>query len=510
LTTYVSEDVAWSAANALRFDLTRHCLKLDPSFFKRYTSGELIERIDGDVNALSNFFSQMVIHILGNLLLLAGVLILLFWEDWRIGLALLVFALAALFILIRIRTLAIPYWVQVREMSATFFGFLSELLGATEDIQANGARSYAMFRFHQLARAWLPIQVRAGVMGSALRMTAVAVFALGTVTAFVAGGLLWRRGAITLGTVYLIFYYTELLRQPIEQIRHQFEDLQQAEGSLIRIEELRAKRSRLVEGAGAELPAGPLALEFRDVSFGYEEPETVLRNISFRLEPGQVLGLLGRTGSGKTTLARLALRLYDPSQGEVRLGEVALPDLKLATLRRHIGMVTQEVQLFQASVRDNLTFFNPAISDEQLRSVLADLELTSWLNDLPDGLDTILQAEGSNLSAGQAQLLAFGRVFLTDPGLIVLDEASSRLDPATERRIERAIDKLLYGPRRTGIIIAHRLPTLQRVDQILVLKEGRILEYGSRAQLAAEPHSHFSQLLQTGLTVEEAAEVSLR
>jgi ABC-type multidrug transport system fused ATPase/permease subunit len=227
------------------------------------------------------------------------------------------------------------------------------------------------------------------------------------------------------------------------------------------------------------------------------------------MEPGQVLGLVGRTGSGKTTLARLALRLYDPTQGEVCLGGVALPGLKLATLRRHIGVVTQEVQLFQASVRDNLTFFNPAISDDHLGSVLADLDLTSWLNDLPDGLDTILQAGGSNLSAGQAQLLAFGRAFLTHPGLIILDEASSRLDPATERRIERAIDKLLYAPRRTGIIIAHRLTTLQRVDQILILKDGRILEYGPRAQLAADPDSHFSQLLQTGLSVDEAAEAIL-
>jgi ABC-type multidrug transport system fused ATPase/permease subunit len=209
------------------------------------------------------------------------------------------------------------------------------------------------------------------------------------------------------------------------------------------------------------------------------------------------LGLLGRTGSGKTTLARLLLRLYDPTGGEIRLGGVQPAAAHLRHLRQRVGMVTQDVQLFQGNIRDNLTFFNPHISDDRLLAILAGLGLSEWLQGLPRGLETEVEPEGRSLSAGQAQLLAFARVFLADPGLVILDEASARLDPATERLIERAVDKLLEN--RTGIIIAHRLATVDRADEILLLEDGRIVEYGERVALAGNPASRFYGLLQTGL-----------
>jgi ATP-binding cassette subfamily B protein len=226
----------------------------------------------------------------------------------------------------------------------------------------------------------------------------------------------------------------------------------------------------------------------------------VLDDLTFRLEPGAVLGLLGRTGSGKTTIARLLFRFYDPTNGVIRLGGVDTRTITLANLRQRVGIVTQSVQLFQATVRDNLTFFDSSISDERILQVIHDLGLDGWLAALGDGLDTQLSAGGGGLSAGEAQLLAFTRVFLQDPGLVILDEASSRLDPATERLIERAVDRLLTG--RTGIIIAHRLATVQRADAIMILEEGRIAEYGQRVALASAAESRFSRLLRTGL--EEA------
>ncbi|MFP4396333.1 MAG: ATP-binding cassette domain-containing protein, partial [Anaerolineales bacterium] len=205
----------------------------------------------------------------------------------------------------------------------------------------------------------------------------------------------------------------------------------------------------------------------------------------------------GRTGSGKTTLARLLMRLYDPTEGRVCLGGLPLTTTTRHDVRRRVALVTQEVQLFRASVRDNLTFFNPQIADTEIIAVLRQLGLDAWLASLPDGLDTELSADGGGLSAGEAQLLAFARVFLFDPSLVILDEASSRLDPATERQIERAIDMLLTG--RTGVIIAHRLHTVQRADEVLILEEGRIREHGPRAALAADPTSYFHHLLQTGM-----------
>jgi ATP-binding cassette subfamily B protein len=219
------------------------------------------------------------------------------------------------------------------------------------------------------------------------------------------------------------------------------------------------------------------------------------------LEPGTVLGLLGRTGSGKTTLTRLLFRLYDPDEGMVRLGKhgsaMDLRQVSLADLRRRVGMVTQNIQLFHATVRDNLTFFDDRIPDEQILEVLQSVGLEAWLRALPDGLDTELESGGGGLSAGEAQLLAFTRIFLQDPGLVILDEASSRLDPATEHLIERAVDRLVQG--RTTIIIAHRLGTVQRADEILILDNGRVAEHGPRDALASDPVSRFCSLMHTGL-----------
>ncbi|HET9224869.1 MAG TPA: ABC transporter ATP-binding protein, partial [Roseiflexaceae bacterium] len=211
-TTYLGESVSWTATNALRADLATHCLRLDLSFHKARTPGELIERVDGDVNALANFFSQFFIHMLGNLVLVVGVLALLFREDWRIGLTMSAFALVALSVLIRIRSFAVPYWTRVRETSAMFFGFLGEQLAGTEDVRSSGATGYVMRRFYEIVRGWLPLQRRAGLAGYSMWTTTLGLFAIGNAIAFGIGATLWASGALTIGTVYMIFYYTELLR----------------------------------------------------------------------------------------------------------------------------------------------------------------------------------------------------------------------------------------------------------------------------------------------------------
>ncbi len=238
---------------------------------------------------------------------------------------------------------------------------------------------------------------------------------------------------------------------------------------------------------------------------GESASERVLQDLSFQLQPGTVLGLLGRTGSGKTTLTRLLFRLYDPDSGAILLGDNgAARDIRLVSLgdlRQRVGMVTQNIQLFHATVRDNLTFFDPDVPDERILQVIRELGLEKWLQSLPQGLDTELESGGGGLSAGEAQLLAFTRIFLQDPGLVILDEASSRLDPVTESLIERAIDRLVQ--ERTAIIIAHRLGTVQRADEIMILEDGRIGEYGTRAELAGDPTSRFYSLLQTGLDFRE-------
>jgi ATP-binding cassette subfamily B protein len=495
--TYISENVGWIATNKLRGDVAEHCLRLDMTFHKSHTTGSIIERVDGDINALANFFSNFVITLAGNLLLVVGILILLFREGWIVGAGMSVFVVLAIYAIQYIRKFAIPHWGKLRQISADFYGFLGEHLEGTEDTRANGASDFVMHKFYSLLRVWLPVRTRAFLGWAAMWITTLIVFAIGNAVAFALSAYLWKKGSITIGTVYMIFYYTELMAKPIEKIRTQMEDLQKADASIVRVRQLLDTEPAIRDGDGTPLPAGPLPVTLDDVTFAYESGKATLDGIDFRLEPGQVLGLLGRTGSGKTTLARLMLRFYDPQSGVIRLGDVPIRDAKLYELRRRVGMVTQSIEIFQGTVRDNLTFYDSAIPDERIVRVLGELGLDSWLRSLPDGLDSKLEAGGGGLSAGEAQLLAFARVFLTDPGLVILDEASSRLDPATEQRLEAAVTKLLHG--RTCIIIAHRLATVQRADCILILDNGRIAEFGNREALAADPDSRFSRMLAVGM-----------
>lgn len=507
LAVYWSERVAWTATNALRADLTAHIMRLDLSFHKTRTPGELIERVDGDVNALAGFFSSFVIQVVGSGLLLVGVVIAMFGVDLRMGLAFAGFAIGALIILNRVRLVGARYRKEDMDRSAAFYGYMGEVLSATEDLRSSGAVDYALRRFYQHLRGWLPVMRRSELAGSTIWMAAVGVFAVGDALAYGLGGGLYRADVISLGAVYMLVAYTAMLADPIETIRAQLQDLQRADAAISRVRELFAVKSRLADGAQV-LSDGALAVSFHDVTFAYqdnehsennennENDEIVLENLSFTLPAGRVLGLLGHTGSGKSTLARLLFRFYDPQKGSICLNEHDLRDLKLASVREHIGLVTQDVQLFEASLRDNITFFDSTVSDVHLLEVLNTLGLAAWLARLTDGLNTVISPGA--LSAGEAQLIALARVFIKNPGLVIMDEASSRLDPATEALLERALDALLTG--RTVMIIAHRLATLERADDILILENGRVLEHGNRAALAADPTSKFAQLRQIGLT----------
>jgi ATP-binding cassette, subfamily B, bacterial len=494
--TYVAEDIGWRTTNALRRDLARHVLALDDSFHDRHGAGELLERIDGDVSAIAGFFARFVVHVLGSALFLLGVLALLWREDWRIGALLSGVALLSVVYLTRGGGFVGRRARAAREVSGDLSAFLEERLSGLPDIKANGADGDTLRGLH----GHLAARFRAGrdaiLAASIFANTVNGLLVVATAGGLVLAAVLQRSGAITVGGVYLVFRYTGMLRQPINRLSRHMNSFQQATGGIVRVQELLRTAPRVVDGCGLPLPPGALAVEVDAVTFAYGE-DVVLHDVSLPVRAGEVLGLLGRTGSGKTTLSRLLFRLHDAGAGAVRLGGVDVRDTHLAELRARVGLVTQDVQLFAGTLRDNVRLFDPSITDGQLLHTFDALGLRAWLDDRPDGLDTVVASSGGGLSAGEGQLVALARVFLKDPGLVVLDEASSRLDPHTQRLLESAVDRLLAG--RTAIVIAHRLSTVQRADTIAILEAGRLVEHGPRAELAADATSRFAGLLRAGL-----------
>ncbi|MFI6067028.1 ABC transporter ATP-binding protein [Micromonospora sp. NPDC051227] len=472
---YLSEDVSWTATNRLREDLTAHCLELDMAFHKAYRPGELIERVDGDVTTLATFFSSFVFDVLGRALLIVGIVALTIALDYRLGFTLVVFAVLAVLVLRRIQGVAVPHFAALRAIRSDLAGFFEERLNSTEDLAANGARRYTIGQLDGLLDRFRRVNRKASVTARYSSSVLEVAVSVAAAVVIAVGGYLMGKGSMTIGAVYLAYTYTSLLSMTLFRITRQLNQFQAAAAGLERIAELYAARSTVQDGSGGVLPSSALEVEFSGVSFQYETGRPILRDLSFTVPAGGTLGLVGRTGSGKTTIGRLIFRGYDASAGSVRLGGVDVRRLELAALRSRIGVVTQDVQLFQATVRENVTLFNDQISDGAILAAIGSLGLTSWYSSLSDGLDSVIDNDRA-MSGGEAQLLAFTRVLLREPDVVILDEPSSRLDPATERLVDGAVARLLKG--RTAIVIAHRLSTVQRLDNVLVLDQGDILAFG--------------------------------
>ena len=524
--SYLSQRLAWKATNDLRSRLISHTLQLDMEFHNTHTPGEMIERIDGDVTLLANYFSFFSLQVVCNFLILFGILAYTFWQRWWIGLVLVSASLLAGFVIVRVSSIAILPYKRWREALTAFSSFLAEYLGGRLAIRASNGRSFLMRGLWQVMQDYGHAITKNTVASETVEHLPAAVNNVMQVLILGSCAYLYFSGSMDLGVVYILYSYSGMIVSRLGRMGDQVSWLQSSSANVTRIQTLLATENKIVDRSGSELDAGDRSLQepqavgirFQKVSFGYElsgkssgnnaegsqvdDPkEKVLKDVSFEVLPGKVLGLLGRTGSGKTTLTRLLFRLYDPDEGSICLccgkdRPVDLRDLPLARLRRQVGMVTQEVQFFRASLRDNLTFFKGDVPDAQISQVIEDLGLGEWLHSLPEGLDTVLEA-GGGLSAGQAQLLACSRIFLYHPDIFILDEATSRLDPLTENLMKRAVERLVGTC--TMIIVAHRLETVERVDDILILENGRVLETGPRAQLANDPASNYSGLLHKGL-----------
>ena len=485
---------AWRTTNQLRMRMSRHVLGLDHEFHRRHTPGELIQRVDGDVTSVSDFLGMVIPRVVSAILLVVGMIAALAVLDWRLAVG------AAVYVAVAAATVAGGRHRAVQESSeemgsyARLYGGIEERLTAAEDLRANGAGDHAVWRFVEESADAMATSVRRerafltmwwGVQGSV---------AAGSVLALVASAALVSTGAISLGTAFLLFQYVLLLSRPLEDVVQQLETVQKANGAMVRVIDLLDVQPDIIDDGRTSPPTGPLAVDLDGVSFDYGDDELVLHRVDLHIAAGRSVGIVGRTGSGKTTFSRLVLRLVEASQGTLALGGVPIADIPLAELRRRVALIPQEVELFSGTVRDNVTLFDDAPSDAAVSEALRHAGLDALVD---GGIHRPLGPGGAGLSAGEAQLLALARVWLRQPDLVVLDEATARIDPVTESRLEAAIAELIAG--RTTLIIAHRLSTLRHVDEIVVFDHGEVVEHGDRTTLAARDDSRFRYLLDLAL-----------
>ncbi|MFN8425182.1 MAG: ABC transporter ATP-binding protein [Anaerolineales bacterium] len=349
--TWLGENVAWTATNALRAELAEHALHLDMKFHNDHTPGELIERIDGDVTELATFFSQFALNLIANGFLLIGILIALFLEDWRAGLAFTIYSFLTIFILGKVKDIAVPHQKARREAEAQYYGFIEEQLAGTEDIRSSGAVGFSIRELirHQseILKHNRKSHFKRWIIENAMGFALIT----GSLLAIVNGYWLFTAGVITIGTVYLFVHYINLLEEPFWAMTHEIESFQTIGACVERLTEFKSFKREVKNESGLDVDSHPLDLKFHDVTFSYNGDANVLSRLSFDLRAGSVLGLLGRTGSGKTTIGRLIFRLYDVNDGHIKMNGVHINDLYLDALpqRRHRR---RKMQLFKASIRE--------------------------------------------------------------------------------------------------------------------------------------------------------------
>lgn len=498
----IAESVAWRSTNRLREDVLGHALKLPLQAHQSAPPGEWVERVDGDIGLLSNLFSRFVITIFGELLVVVGIVSALFVVDWRIGVLFLTCFSIGIIGVRRIAGWGRGAHRASRDAVARFMGYAEEQIRSAEDQQALGVVAHTMNGLKERHRRVLKTDLHSALVGSSLVWGSASLFtAMVTTLAMAVAGLRFGEGAMTIGTVYLVFSFTQQLQEPLIRLSNQLQDYQRALAGLSRTREILESPTELQVGSGSfavDHSTDLRKVSFENVTFGYVAGRPVISNLSLTLSPGQTLGIVGRTGAGKSTVAKLITGLVQPDSGTIRMGDVDISTVGVDPLRAEVALVTQDVFVLDGTVRDNVTLMDPSVTDEQVDRALAALGLADWVRRLPNGVDT--RVDEHTMSAGQAQLLALTRVLIRDPSVVVLDEASARLDPQTERRLDAALRPVLQG--RTAMVIAHRLSTLDRMDLIAVIDEGRLVEFGPRKKLLADQRSRFAAMLQQGVSGE--------
>jgi ATP-binding cassette subfamily B protein len=504
--SYVMQLMGQRIMRDLRREVFAHLQRLQVSFFDRNPVGRLVTRATTDVDALNELFTAGLVSVFGDVVTLLGIVVVLFVLDWR--LALVTFSILPLLLLLTLwfKTRARDMYREVRIWIARINSFLQEHVSGMAVVQLFGREEATLGEFRRINRAHRDVNVRAIFYYAVYYPAVELITSLGLALIIWYGGGKVLQGAVSIGALVAFFQYAQRFYEPISDLSDKYNILQAAMASSERIFKLLdtsveiatpdAPHRPLPLPAPAPIgtdftavPAGPRprtvrgAVELDHVSFAYKPGEPVLREVSFRIEPGQSVAVVGHTGAGKTTLANLLLRFYDATSGSVRIDGVDVRRWDLQALRRSIAMVLQDVFLFAGNLGDNVSLGDPAITEERLRWAAGEARALDFVERLPDGFATAVQERGAGLSVGQKQLVSFARALAFDPAILILDEATSSVDTETEQRIQDALDRLLVG--RTSLVIAHRLSTVQRCDRILVMHKGELREQGTHQELLA-------------------------
>ena len=473
----------------IRQDLFAHAINLSVRFHDRMPVGKLLTRLTSDVDALAEVFGSGAVGVLGDLVSLSVIAVTMLLVEWRLGLLLLAAQIPVTLVIL---------WLQRRYRKANY-RVREELSQLNADFQENlqGLEVVQMFRreavngqrFNATGMAY-----RRAVNGTIFFDSSISAFiewvALGAVAVVLSlGGWMVTSGSMGLGTLTTFILYSQRLFDPLRQLAERFTQIQGGLTAVERIGELLEEPIEIVDHADSKrgvhhATAGGVRGEvvFENVSFAYRPDEPILRNLNFRIAAGEHVALVGPTGSGKSTVIRLLCRLYEPQEGRILLDGQDIRTLPIQELRQQLGVVLQDTFLFSGTVGDNLRLDVP-IDDRRLRGVCRDLGLDPLLARLPDGLDTTLRERGGNLSSGERQLLAVARVAIRNPTVLVMDEATAFMDPSTEATLQRDLDRLLV--KRTAVVIAHRLATVEAADRIFVLRRGQLIEQGTHQELRA-------------------------
>jgi ABC-type multidrug transport system fused ATPase/permease subunit len=472
----------------IRNTLFGHLQSLSLQFYSEQKAGWIISRLTNDIENFNNLLNDGVQNLVKNGLTLIGVFIVIFFVDWRLALATVSILPVMVVGTALFRIESWKAYRAAREAVAEVAAHLQENVSGMRIVQAFTGEKKSSDRFDERNYAYRRANARATLL-SAIYFPGVEILgSAGLAVVLLYGGFRVVAGEMSVGELVAFVGLLNMFFQPIQQLSQLYSDLQ---STLVSLEKVFAvldtgsDRADLPDAKDLEDLRGDV--EFDRVSFAYGE-DAVLEDVSFRIRPGETLAIVGETGAGKSTIVKLLSRFYDPSEGEILIDGQDLRAVRGSSLRRHMGVVLQDTFLFTGTVMENIRYGRPGATEEEIIAAAKTVDADDFIRRFPEGYETQVRERGGRLSVGERQLVAFARALLADPKLLVLDEATSSVDLATEARIEVALDRLLTG--RTSIVIAHRLSTVRRADRILVMGEGRVIEEGTHDELLSRPSAY--------------------